>query len=161
MKKRFESFVGTIFYLNKCLQKIKAYEMRRLGLRSCNLMCLYFLSEHKDGLTPTQLTEYCKEDKAGISRSLGELIDKGFAVCERTLQQQYRVPYRLTPAGVEAANQLKARIGLAFDNGGIGITGENRKNLYKSLELITTNVSNYWDRVQKEEQANATAKTEE
>ena len=68
MENRFETFSGSIVQLNRCLQKIKDLEMRRLGLRANHAMCLYYLGRHPEGLTATQLTDLCREDKAAISR---------------------------------------------------------------------------------------------
>ena len=52
------------------------------------------------GLTATQLTELCKEDKAAISRTLSQLSSKGLVSCELPEHKRsYRTLYYLTEEG--------------------------------------------------------------
>lgn len=48
-------------------KKLKELEMGQMDLKAGYTMCLYYLGKHPEGLTATQLTELCKEDKAAIS----------------------------------------------------------------------------------------------
>ena len=73
MDHRFETFSLSILELNRYLQKIKELEMKQFGLKASHTMCLYYLGQHPEGLTATQLTELCKEDKAAVSRCLSQL----------------------------------------------------------------------------------------
>ena len=79
MQDRFERFVVSITELHRYLQKLKELEMGQLDLKAGYTMCLYHLGKHPEGLTATQLTELCKEDKAAISRTLSQLSAKGAA----------------------------------------------------------------------------------
>ena len=76
MDHRFETFSLSILELNRYLQKIKELEMKQFGLKASHTMCLYYLGQHPEGLTATQLTELCKEDKAAVSRCLSQLSDR-------------------------------------------------------------------------------------
>lgn len=76
MDHRFETFSLSILELNRYLQKIKELEMKQFGLKANHTMCLYYLGQHPEGLTATQLTELCKEDKAAVSRCLSQLSDR-------------------------------------------------------------------------------------
>ena len=82
MQDRFERFVVSITELHRYLQKLKELEMGQLDLKAGYTMCLYYLGKHPEGLTATQLTELCKEDKAAISRTLSQLSAKGLVSCE-------------------------------------------------------------------------------
>ena len=82
MQDRFERFVVSITELHRYLQKLKELEMGQLDLKAGYTMCLYHLGKHPEGLTATQLTELCKEDKAAISRTLSQLSAKGLVSCE-------------------------------------------------------------------------------
>jgi DNA-binding transcriptional ArsR family regulator len=82
MQDRFERFVVSITELHRYLQKLKELEMGQMDLKAGYTMCLYYLGKHPEGLTATQLTELCKEDKAAISRTLSQLSSKGLVSCE-------------------------------------------------------------------------------
>ena len=81
MEKRFERFAAAVLEMNRYLQRIKEQEMRRFGLRSAHTMCIFYLGQHPEGLTVTQLTEICREDKAAVSRNLSELSRMGLVSC--------------------------------------------------------------------------------
>ena len=70
MEKRFERFAAAVLEMNRYLQRIKEQEMRRFGLRSAHTMCILYQGQHPEGLTITQLTESCRENKAAVSRKL-------------------------------------------------------------------------------------------
>ena len=118
MQDRFERFVVSITELHRYLQKLKELEMGQLDLKAGYTMCLYHLGKHPEGLTATQLTELCKEDKAAISRTLSQLSAKGLVSCELPQNKRsYRTVYYLTE--------------------------EQRVNLYDSLERISHNLEQY------------------
>ena len=98
MDHRFETFSLSILELNRYLQKIKELEMKQFGLKASHTMCLYYLGQHPEGLTATQLTELCKEDKAAVSRCLSQLSDRQLVVCEQPEdhKRSYRSHYMLT-----------------------------------------------------------------
>lgn len=101
MDHRFETFSLSILELNRYLQKIKELEMKQFGLKASHTMCLYYLGQHPEGLTATQLTELCKEDKAAVSRCLSQLSDRQLVVCEQPAdhKRSYRSRYMLTVQG--------------------------------------------------------------
>lgn len=45
-------------------------------------MCLYYLGKHPEGLTTSELTKLCCEDKAAVSRALSQLESGGLIVRE-------------------------------------------------------------------------------
>lgn len=144
MRNRFETFAACIIDLNRCLQKIKDAEMKRFGLRASHAMCLYYLGRHNEGLTVTQLTQLCREDKAAVSRSLSQLIEKGFVYCALTENKRsYRTPHYLTRQGVELVSLMNERIETALSHCGNGLSEEQRNTFYDALELIRTNLTAY------------------
>ena len=107
-------------------------------------MCLYHLGKHPEGLTATQLTELCKEDKAAISRTLSQLSAKGLVSCELPENKRsYRTLYYLTEEGSTVVKKIGSRIYSALAHGGDGMTEEQRVNLYDSLERISHNLEQY------------------
>lgn len=144
MRNRFETFSGSILEMSRYVQKIKDMEMKKFGLRANHTMCLYYLGRNEQGLTVTQLTEACKEDKAAISRCLAQLSEKGLVYCETPeTKRVYRMPYRLTDDGKELAKRINERIEIVLRNGSCGLSDEQREMLYRSLEIITNNLSRY------------------
>ena len=137
MQDRFERFVVSITELHRYLQKLKELEMGQLDLKAGYTMC-------PEGLTATQLTELCKEDKAAISRTLSQLSAKGLVSCELPENKRsYRTLYYLTEEGSTVVKKIGSRIYSALAHGGDGMTEEQRVNLYDSLERISHNLEQY------------------
>ena len=144
MQDRFERFVVSITELHRYLQKLKELEMGQLDLKAGYTMCLYHLGKHPEGLTATQLTELCKEDKAAISRTLSQLSAKGLVSCELPENKRsYRTLYYLTEEGSTVVKKIGSRIYSGLAHGGDGMTEEQRVNLYDSLERISHNLEQY------------------
>ena len=144
MENRFEKFSIAVLELNRCLQRIKDLEMRKFGLRSAHTMCVFYLGQHPEGLTVTQLSEICREDKAAVSRCLSQLAQRELVVsyAPRNLRA-YRDPYRLTEKGRLLAKQMDERVAEALRWGGRGLTEEQRETFYASAQIILDNLSHY------------------
>lgn len=141
---RFEAFTGSILELNRYLQKLKDLEMRPYGLRGNHVMCLYYLGKHPEGLTPRELTEVCREDKAAISRSTAQLIDKGLITGDFPEHKRaYRTKLVLTERGRELVHNFDRRIDAFLTTGSSGVTEEQRRCFYGAMEIITGNLSRY------------------
>lgn len=144
MEKRFERFAAAVLEMNRYLQRIKEQEMRRFGLRSAHTMCIFYLGQHPEGLTVTQLTEICREDKAAVSRNLSELSRMGLVSCSAPPDRRvYRDPYRLTEQGKEIAAQVEARVSDALSACGRGLTEAQRDNFYTAAQIIISNLEDY------------------
>lgn len=141
---RFEAFTGSVLELNRYLQKIKEMEMRPYGLHASHVMCLYFLGKSPEGLTATELTEACKEDKAAISRSTAQLIEKGLVRrTEAESKRAYRAKLYLTESGQEMVQTFDRRIDTVLTRGGKGLTDEQRNIFYSTMNIIIENMSRY------------------
>ena len=123
MQDRFERFVVSITELHRYLQKLKELEMGQMDLKAGYTMCLYYLGKHPEGLTATQLTELCKEDKAAISRTLSQLSSKGLVSCElpehkrsyRSILQSFlsSIPQRNDPSATHPdrlSNRINSKV---------------------------------------------------
>ena len=144
MEKRFERFAAAVLEMNRYLQRIKEQEMRRFGLRSAHTMCIFYLGQHPEGLTVTQLTEICREDKAAVSRNLSELSRMGLVSCSAPPDRRvYRDPYRLTERGTEIAAQVEAQVSDALSACGRGLTEAQRDNFYTAAQIIISNLEDY------------------
>lgn len=144
MRNRFETFAGCILELNRCLQKIKESEMKPFGLRAGHTMCLYYLGKNSAGLTATQLTELCREDKSAVSRSLNQLLGKELIYCNLPENKRsYRTLFYLTESGQKLVERMNCRIESVLFSGGCGLTDEQRNIFYDAMELILTNLTTY------------------
>lgn len=137
MIQRFEAFVTGITACYKYIQKIKSAEMTEFGLKGTHVMCMFYLHHHEEGLTAAQLSTLCAEDKAAISRTVGELETKGYLeVQQETGKKKYRAILHLSQTGVQIAEQIDVLIQRWVGVGGDGLTEEERRIFYQSLASI-------------------------
>ena len=139
MKDRFEQFVSGITLCYKQIQKIKTMEMTELGLKGNHVMCIFYLSRHPEGLSPTQLVSLCQEDKAAVSRTLAELTEGGYVECGDT-GRRYRAPMVLSEKGWEVGRRVGELLTGWVEAGGRGLSEEERSIFYHALELISHNL---------------------
>lgn len=144
MNQKFESFALTIAELNRLVQKMKEREMNELGLKASHTMCLYYLGCHEEGLTAAEMTKYCKEDKAAISRALAALEERELVI--RNIPEEkraYRTLYFLTEEGKYMVSQVNERIDYILEVAGEGLSEEQRDNFYSFAERILHNLNQY------------------
>lgn len=143
MISRFETFVTTITSIYRSIQRIKNQKMASLGLKGNHVMCLYQLYKHSEGLTSTQLSRICEEDKAAISRTLTELKKRGFVYVEDTSKhRQYRTPIKLTKDGLEITKKIDEKISESIQSAAQGYSEEEREIFYRVLLRIAENLQN-------------------
>ena len=131
---RFEDFVGIIGALNKEIQRIKNAEARRLGFRGSDVMCLYYLVKHPEGLTAAELARMADVSRAAMSRTVAHLAEDGFVEVDE--DTTYRAPIRLTDKGYEAARPLDDIIHRVLDEAGGELAMRQRLQMYDSLNHI-------------------------
>ena len=136
---RFEEFVGLISSLEKEVQRIRAVECERLGLRGADLMCLYYLGRSDSPLTAAELSRRAGVTRAAVSRSLAQLEEGGLVIVAPAGEQgrAYRAPVSLTDAGrkimvgVEGAvSRVMSRVDSALED------DDARARLYASLASV-------------------------
>ena len=135
---RFEDFVGIISALSKEIQRIKNAEARRLGFRGADVMCLYYLVKHPDGLTAAELARLVDVSRAAVSRTVPHLAEDGFVDVGGSDDDasRYRAPIRLTEKGYEAARPLDDIIHRVLDEAGGELALRQRMQMYDSLNHI-------------------------
>ncbi len=144
MVERFAVFVTTVNMIYRSIQRIKTREMTELGLKGTHVMCLFHLNQYPQGLTATQLSSLCVEDKAAVSRAIAKLEEEGFVVLEDSgAKRRYRTNILLTERGRSTATQMIGYIENAVMKGGEGLTQEEREIFYQALHKISNNLSNY------------------
>ena len=140
MENRFEKFTALITSISRSIQKIKSLEMKELGLKGNQVLCLYHLWNSESGLTSTQLCSLCAEDKAAISRTIKELENLGLVFVDENGDKKYRNPIKLTEKGVKVGKEVSKRIEENFAQGSFGIDDEERESFYATLTLICENL---------------------
>ena len=150
MESRFEKFTALITNIGRCIQKIKSMEMKELGLKGKQVLCIFHLSNSVDGLSSTQLFKICEEDKAAISRTIKELESLQLVFVQDG-EKKYRNPIKLTQKGRKVAQQIQEKINQIFAEVGTGLQDEERKSMYCTLELIHANLKKF---VKKKEKNN-------
>ena len=121
----------------KYIQKIKNMEMTELGLKGTHVMCLFYLHHNEEGLTSSQLSQLCAEDKAAISRTIATLKNKGFIASG---DKKYRAQLKLTSEGAAVAGKIDGLIDQWVSFGGDGISDNDRETFYNVLEHISENL---------------------
>ena len=91
MEGRFETFTVLINRISRNIRKIKNQEMADYRLRSAHISCLYYLYL-APGLTVTELSERCEEDKATVSRALEYLEENGYLTGGDPGARRYKSP---------------------------------------------------------------------
>ena len=134
---RFERFTFSVFEISKHWHKIAATEMEKYGLKGPHAIYLVSMYRYPEGITSAQLCELSGKDKADVSRAITLMEKNGLVTREGVNQNLYRALLKLTETGKQAAEQIRERASIAVEMAGSGLTGENRKNFYESLEYIT------------------------
>ncbi|MCF0106562.1 MAG: MarR family transcriptional regulator [Holdemanella sp.] len=142
MNTRFELFAGNVLELNRCLQKIKDFEMKQYGLRANHVMVMRYLGSNEEGLTSSELTTLCKEDKAAVSRTVSQLIENGLIYHNKN-EKTYRSKLFLSESGKQIYERINERVDAILALGGSGLTEEEKQVFFYSMEVILTNLKNY------------------
>lgn len=141
---RFVTFATTISAIYRMVQQIKTKEMKRLGLKSTHVMCLYHLGKAPEGLTAAELCRMCKEDKAAISRCVHALAQRGYIRMEEKEDgRTYRAKIILTPEGAQVVTYINERISCALEAVGGSLDEKDRKVFYRCLLQITDRLQQY------------------
>ena len=147
MKERYELLTVNIAKVSRYIKRIKSEEMADFdsSLKGPHVSCLYYIYKSNGTMTAKEITDACEEDKAAISRSLDSLEKEGYISCESKTEKWYKSPLSLTDKGKVIAAKVAVKIDKIVDMAGVGLTEENRKIFYESLELISKNLKNLYD----------------
>lgn len=141
MVERFEKFSYLISELSKLLHKIESDELLELGLKGPYAIYILTLAKHQSGVCASKLSELCARDKADVSRAVAALIEKDIATKIISEDKKYRSPIALTEKGLLVAERISAKAKRAVEFASEGISDEERKIFYESLETICSNMT--------------------
>ncbi len=144
MQERYKNFTVLIAKISRSVRKIKTEEMTRFDLKSPHVSCIYYLYKEKY-LTVKELADICEEDKASLSRSIDYLIGKGLLMREAKGGSHYRSHLCLTETGRHVGRSVAEKVDSILSEAGNGLSEENRRIFYESLELISDNLRQICD----------------
>lgn len=125
MQHRVTDYMTLVVAAYKKIQQIKKKQTAvysAYGIKSQHVMVLYFLGHNLAGLTVTELTGLCSEDKAATSRAVDYLAERGYVIHEEdSARRRWRSKVTITPSGmrlcriidrvsIEASNACKEGI---------------------------------------------------
>ncbi len=145
MIQRFEQFSYSISSIYRLILKLEKEEMEKYGYRGSYALYLSIMSRYPGGITATRLCELCDRDKAGISRIINEMEEKGLVRRETHKDNTYRAKLILTDEGRRAATFVKRTAEVAVSEASRGLSEEDRHTLYAALELIESNLKRITD----------------
>lgn len=138
-QERFEDFVGLISAISKEIQRIKTREGAKLGLKGADIMCLYYLAQHEEGLPAAALAREAEVTRAAVSRTLAHLEEEGLVeveVASGEAATRYRAPIRLTERGRACTEQAVEVIRSVVAEAGAELGEAERTQMYASLAQI-------------------------
>ncbi len=135
---RFEEFVRLVSSLEKEVQRIRAAECERLGLRGADLMCLYYLGKSGEGMTAAELSRAAGVTRAAVSRTLATLSERGFVEVDEPAgdARRYRAGVRLTERGREAMSGVEAAVSRVMSTVDSALEDGERAQLYVSMASV-------------------------
>ena len=133
---RFEQFSSSVACIYRNIQKIERVEMAKYGLKGPHAQALLAMSRYPEGITSGALVKLCDKDKAAISRTVSELEREGMICRVGRNGNLYRAALMLTERGEAAARHVAERAKCAVEAAGAGLTDEQRRIFYTTLDLI-------------------------
>lgn len=157
MKDGFERFLTSVTLAHKYVQYIKKREGLVFGLKGFNAICLYFLSKYPEGVTITDLSKRCCEDKSTVSRAVDSLIKKGYVARQYTVSGSRRgARMFLTADGKKVAQKVERLIRSITKKIGEGFTQEQIEEFYRTFTIMDKRLAEYCGELEKrEKQRNA------
>ena len=136
--------MSNIAHAYKHILKIKSYEMQEFGLKGANAMTLFFIGKYAEGLTAGELGELCREDKAGISKSLAALKKQGYIEADDIGgTRKYRTKYKISEKGRAVYEKISSIIVHVVEECSKGVTVEERTSFYNTLDTIVSNIEKF------------------
>ena len=144
MDKKFELFVMSVTRAYKYITQIKKMDSSTFGIKGIHVMCMVFLGMHPEGLTVSELTALCCEDKAAISRVVDSLVRLGY-ICDDRVdgKRRWRSKLLLTEEGSKKAGQMFEHINKMVDFISDSFTAEDELHFYKTFSKVNDNLARY------------------
>lgn len=140
MVSRFERFSFCISEITKHWHRIAADEMEKYGLKGPYSVYFTAMNRFDEGITAARLAEICSRDKADVSRAVTLMEKKGLLTKKEVNNNRYNALLFLTDEGKNVADKIIKKASYAVEQGGRGLSDEQRNIFYTSLETICSNL---------------------
>ena len=150
MTDRFEQFCNAIAGIQHAINKIERLEMEKYGLKGPHAQCLLSMLKHPEGITSAMLCDFCKKDKAAISRTVSELEDAGMITRFDPLGKRYRTQLYLTEKGKVIAQDVEVLVHRTVSRVSGGYDVETRDGFVLVLSQMAASLQNLSEEMQRE-----------
>ena len=140
MVDRYVKFSLAISAINRYIQKIEKNVMQQYDLKGSHAQCIVALLTRPEGITAADLCKYIDKDKAAISRTVSELIGRGYIQKENEGENTYRARIILTESGKKLGDEIAMLVNKAVTQADLGISEKDLEAFYETLALFTTNL---------------------
>ena len=131
----FERFAQMLSTASKSIFRLKSRCMSKYGLSSTHTLCLRSLYENAGGMTKSEISDYCDIDKAQITRIMGELVDKGYVVADKSMRA-YNRKFLLTEEGLAITEEINGTVETVVKYVNQDIPKEDIEHFYAVFEAI-------------------------
>ena len=136
---RFKRFSYLVTETNRCMRKLENDVMSKVELKGYYAVYLLALYRNPKGLSAVRLAEICGRNKADVSRSIADLLEKDLIKKSKNTRG-YRTPIILTEKGIEYALMLESSVELAIKKVSSGIPSGIISEFYDTFEIICSNL---------------------
>lgn len=137
MEKDYIRFARLISGLGKEIGKIETRAIQEFGLKKIHAICLYnIFAEEGKFVSATDICKQSHEDKAAVSRAIGELEKRGLIV-QAFDRNNYRARLGLTEEGKAVAEKLCQIFFCAAQTAGDSLSETEKAQLLDALEKIS------------------------
>ena len=140
MVDRYVKFTLAIAAINRYIQKIEKNAMQQYGLKGSHAQCIVALLSKPEGITAAELCKFTDKDKAAVSRTVSELVKRGYVEKISEGDNLYRARITLTDAGKKIGAEIAGLVNKAVTQANIGIGEKELEAFYDTLALFTTNL---------------------
>lgn len=137
-EERLSDFFTYIRMLSKLLFRLKSNAVKKLGLKSVHVQCLFYLS-YKGNMTFSNLVKLTLEDKASVSKALKILTDKDIV----SYHAGYNEEIVLTEEGKKVASEIEKESITALKEARKDIPDEDARIFVSTLKKICMNLREY------------------
>ena len=131
----FERFAQMLSNATKSLYRLKSQCMARYGLSSTHTACLRKLYETNDGLTKSEIADFCSIDKAQITRIMSELVAKNYVEADSS-KKTYNRKFCLTDEGRRMTEEINETVDNVVEYVNLDIPREDIEHFYSVFEAI-------------------------
>lgn len=136
MQFEFDEFSITMSNLKKRMFKNMTMILKPHDLSGMHAMYLLRLWHEEQGLTLMEMTRQLRMHRANTTRVVRDLVQKGYAVCDKTQEGQRKYKVRLTELGSKVAEELHVGMEAVRDETKKKLTDEEWKTLLSLLNKL-------------------------